>query len=116
VGERQRFYEAYEAESGRRINDAAVRAYEVLAHCRWAVIALQQGERHASGREPLLDHALTGKIAEELDRLYKYVGWRLTVANLRNDQEILQECFDLLSTVHESWCAIRGTVGSGRLQ
>jgi aminoglycoside phosphotransferase (APT) family kinase protein len=81
VGEREVFYQAYEQASGRRIDDAAVRAYEVLAHCRWAVIALQQGERHASGREPLLDHALTGKIADELElmalRMTSPERWRL---------------------------------------
>jgi aminoglycoside phosphotransferase (APT) family kinase protein len=81
IGSRLAFYDAYEAESGRKINDAAVRAYEVLSHCRWAVIALQQGERHTSGREPSLEHALTGKIAEELElmalRLTKPARWRL---------------------------------------
>jgi aminoglycoside phosphotransferase (APT) family kinase protein len=81
IGERGTFYEAYEAESGRRIDDAAVRAYEVLAHCRWAIIALQQGDRHSSGREPSLEHALTGKMAEELElmalRLTRPERWRL---------------------------------------
>jgi flagellar protein FliS len=77
---------------------------------RQAVLIVEEGLRSS------LDHTAGGKIAEDLDRLYKYVAWRLTVANLRNDQEILQECFGLMSTVHESWCAIRGTVGSGRLQ
>ncbi len=80
IGERQVFYAAYERESGRRIDDEAVRAYEVLAHGRWAVIALQQGERHASGREPSLEHALTGRIAEELElaalRLTAPERWR----------------------------------------
>jgi aminoglycoside phosphotransferase (APT) family kinase protein len=81
IGERGVFYEAYEAASGRQIDDAAVRAYEVLAHCRWAIIALQQGDRHTSGREPSLEHALTGKIAEELElmalRLTRPERWRL---------------------------------------
>jgi aminoglycoside phosphotransferase (APT) family kinase protein len=81
VGDRAAFYRAYEEESGRRVDDAAVRAYEVLAHCRWAVIALQQGERHSSGREPLLEHALTGKMAEELElmalRMTSPDRWRL---------------------------------------
>jgi hypothetical protein len=44
-----------------------VRYWEVMAHLRWAVIALQQGERHASGREPSLEHALTARIAAELE-------------------------------------------------
>jgi aminoglycoside phosphotransferase (APT) family kinase protein len=81
IGQRDAFYRAYEAESGRTVNDVAVRAYEVLSHCRWAIIALQQGERHTSGREPSLEHALTGKIAEELElmalRLTKPARWRL---------------------------------------
>jgi aminoglycoside phosphotransferase (APT) family kinase protein len=81
VGERAAFYAAYEDESGRKVNDPAVRAYEVLSHCRWAVIALQQGERHTSGREPSLEHALTGKIAEELEltalRMTRPERWRL---------------------------------------
>jgi hypothetical protein len=38
-----------------------------MAHIRWAVIALQQGERHASGREFSLEHALTGRMAAELE-------------------------------------------------
>lgn len=80
IGSRAAFYEAYEAESGRKVNDAAVRAYEVLSHCRWAIIALQQGERHTSGREPSLEHALTGKIAVSLElmalRLTKPALWR----------------------------------------
>jgi aminoglycoside phosphotransferase (APT) family kinase protein len=81
IGERKTFYAAYEAESGRVINENAVKAYEILAHCRWAVIALQQGDRHISGREPSLEHALTGKIAEELElmalRLTAPDIWRL---------------------------------------
>ncbi len=81
IGSRADFYAAYEMESGRKIDDAAVRAYEVLSHCRWAIIALQQGERHTSGREPSLEHALTGKMAEELElmalRLTKPDHWRL---------------------------------------
>jgi aminoglycoside phosphotransferase (APT) family kinase protein len=81
VGERAVFYAAYEDESGRKVDDHAVRAYEVLSHCRWAVIALQQGERHISGREPSLEHALTGKIAEELElaalRMTRPEHWRL---------------------------------------
>jgi aminoglycoside phosphotransferase (APT) family kinase protein len=81
IGTRQAFYAAYESESGRKVDDAAVRAYEVLTHCRWAVIALQQGERHSSGREPSLEHALTGKMAEELElaalKLTAPARWRL---------------------------------------
>jgi aminoglycoside phosphotransferase (APT) family kinase protein len=67
IGTRADFSAAYEQESGRRIDHERVLAYEVLSHLRWAVIALQQGERHRSGREPSIEHALTGLIAEELE-------------------------------------------------
>ena len=38
-----------------------------MAHIRWAVIALQQGERHLTGGEPSLELALTGRRAAELE-------------------------------------------------
>ncbi len=67
IGSREDFYAGYELESGAQINHEAVAAYEVLAHARWAVIALEQGERHISGSEPSLELALTGRIAAELE-------------------------------------------------
>ena len=42
--------------------------WEVMAHLRWAVIALEQGHRHLSGQERSLELALTGRIAPELER------------------------------------------------
>jgi aminoglycoside phosphotransferase (APT) family kinase protein len=64
--DRAPFYEGYEAESGRRIDAVRVRWWEILAHIRWAVIALQQGRRRASGTEAL-GLALTGRIADSLE-------------------------------------------------
>ena len=46
---------------------AAVHYWEVMAHVRWAVIAIHQGERHTSGRQPSLELALTGRIPDELE-------------------------------------------------
>jgi aminoglycoside phosphotransferase (APT) family kinase protein len=67
IGSRAAFYSGYEEASGRTVDDAAVRFWEVMAHLRWAVIARQQGLRHASGREPSLELALTGAMAAELE-------------------------------------------------
>ncbi len=67
IGDRARFYRAYESAAGRKVDDARVRYWEVVAHLRWAVIALLQGWRHASGAEPSLALALTGRIADELE-------------------------------------------------
>ena len=38
-----------------------------MAHARWAVVALQQGERHVAGAEPSLELALTGRRIAELE-------------------------------------------------
>jgi hypothetical protein len=38
-----------------------------MAHARWAVVALQQAERHVSGEEPSLSLALTGRRIAELE-------------------------------------------------
>jgi aminoglycoside phosphotransferase (APT) family kinase protein len=67
LGERADLEAGYVAGGGEAIDAGAVRFWEVMAHLRWAVIALQQGERHRSGREPSLEHALTGRIAAELE-------------------------------------------------
>jgi len=66
IAPRADFYRGYEGESGRRIDADAVAYWEVLAHLRWAVIALQQGARYWLHGEPSLEAALTGRIAPEL--------------------------------------------------
>ena len=63
-----------------------------------------------------LDEGTGGKLARDLDALYRYLVTRLTVANLRNDPSALAECARLLQPIREAWQAIRPTVGSGRLQ
>lgn len=67
IGAREDFYRGYEAESGCRINRDAVRYWEVMAHMTWAIIVIQQAERHVSGEEESLMLALTGHIAPELE-------------------------------------------------
>jgi aminoglycoside phosphotransferase (APT) family kinase protein len=61
------FLSEYEHRSGRRVDAAALRYWQVMAHVRWAVIALQQRERHRSGVEPSLELALTGHILSDLE-------------------------------------------------
>ena len=83
IAPRADFYHGYEAGGG-RVDDAAVRYWEIVAHLRWAVIALQQGERHTSGRQRSLELALTARIVPELElaivRSTAPAGWRLTHA------------------------------------
>ncbi len=67
IAPRAPFYRGYERASGRRIDPAAVRYWEVMAHLRWAVIALQQADRHLVHFTPSLDLALTGRRPPELE-------------------------------------------------
>jgi len=67
IGSRAALYRGYERVYGKPLDADAVFYWEVHAHVRWAIIALQQGERHVSGREPSLELALTAHIVPELE-------------------------------------------------
>ncbi len=62
IAAREPFYRGYARVSGRPVEPEVVAYWEVMAHLRWAVIALQQGERFLSGGEASLELALTGRI------------------------------------------------------
>lgn len=66
ISDRTPFYAGYAEASGRTIEPARVHWWEVMAHIRWAVIALQQGQRQASGAEAL-SLALTARIADPVE-------------------------------------------------
>ena len=67
IGRRQAFYDGYSAISGKPVDAARVAFWEMVAPVRWALIALQQGERHLSGQERSLNLALTGLRAVECE-------------------------------------------------
>ncbi len=68
IGPRETFIAAYEAEAGVPVDRSKVAWWELMAPCRWGVIAMQQAERHFSGREPNLELALTDHIVPVLER------------------------------------------------
>jgi len=53
-----------------------------------------------------LDLRAGGSLARDLDELYGYLGLRLTVANLRNDEAVLDECQRLMQPLREAWASI----------
>ena len=61
------FLRGYERVSGRKVRRSEVDYWQVMAHLRWAVIALQQAQRHLAGGERSLELALTGRIVHELE-------------------------------------------------
>ena len=67
IATRAPFYDGYEAVSGRRIDTKLVYYWEVMAHVRWAVIALQQADRRLNGAEPGLERALLGRRLGEIE-------------------------------------------------
>lgn len=67
IAEADDFLVPYRRASGRVVTAAALVYWQVMAHLRWAIIALQQGQRHLSGVQPSLELALTGRIVAELE-------------------------------------------------
>jgi aminoglycoside phosphotransferase (APT) family kinase protein len=67
VGPRAALYAGYAEAGGGAVEDARVRWWELAAHLRWAIIALDQTARHLSGREPSLELALTAHLVPELE-------------------------------------------------
>ena len=67
LASREVFYGAYQQAGGRRVDRELVAYWEVMAHVRWGIIALQQADRHLSGRECALELALLGRRLAELE-------------------------------------------------
>jgi len=67
IADRTPFYRGYESASGRSIDPCRVHFWEILASVRWAVIALEQADRHMVAGDRSLDLALTGRRATECE-------------------------------------------------
>lgn len=67
IGAAADFLAGYAQGGGRAVREDETRYWQVMAHVRWAVIALQQAERHRSGAERSLELALTAHIVPELE-------------------------------------------------
>lgn len=51
-----------------------------------------------------------GRLAADLRALYEYVSLRLVLANVRNDEGILDECARLIEPLRQAWKDIRSQV------
>jgi len=67
VGRAEDFLDGYAAAGGRAASREETRYWQVMAHLRWSVIALQQAERHRSGSQRSLELALTAHLVPELE-------------------------------------------------
>jgi aminoglycoside phosphotransferase (APT) family kinase protein len=68
IGAAADFLAGYSAAGGHPVAWEETLYWQVLAHLRWAVIALQQAERHRSGSQRSLELALTAHIVPELEQ------------------------------------------------
>jgi flagellar protein FliS len=57
----------------------------------------------SSGLQSSLDVKNGGEMAERLNALYDYMCRRLLLANLRNQNDILEEVSRLLEELHQAW-------------
>lgn len=67
IGLLEDFLRGYHEVSTLAIEPSQLHYWQVMATLRWAVIALQQGQRHLSGEEPSLELALTARLLPELE-------------------------------------------------
>lgn len=91
-------------------------ALEAIAEAR---VALRSGNAEAKGKSicraaAIIDEGLNGRldlnsggtIAADLRILYNYIGARLVLANLRDDDAALDECARLIAPVRSAWADI----------
>jgi flagellar protein FliS len=81
----------------------ALRTNDIEVKCRSISRAVRIVEEGLTGG---LDMASGGELAANLSLLYGYVSRRLTLANLRNDESMLQECADLVQPLRDAWTQI----------
>lgn len=67
IGHLSDFLDGYREVSGLALTSEELAYWQVMGTLRWAVIALQQAQRHLSGVEPSLELALTARLLPELE-------------------------------------------------
>jgi aminoglycoside phosphotransferase (APT) family kinase protein len=67
IGQKADLFAGYQEVTGEHPDPDRVSYWEVMALVRWAVIALQQAERHLSGEQSSLELALTGRMLPQME-------------------------------------------------
>lgn len=53
-------------------------------------------------------------VAEDFDKVYKYINERLVEANIRKDKKILEEVLVHIRTMRDTWKEVMHLAGAGR--
>ncbi|ETF04292.1 aminoglycoside phosphotransferase [Advenella kashmirensis W13003] len=67
MGHKRDLFDGYANVACVDVEPERVKYWEVMAMVRWAIIALQQAQRHLSGEEISLELALTGRMVPEME-------------------------------------------------
>ncbi|GAB4208736.1 MAG: phosphotransferase family protein [Roseiflexaceae bacterium] len=67
VGALEPYLAAYSAASGRAVDPAALRYWEIMGNLRWAATCRSQAQRHLSGADPSVEYASLGRRAAEME-------------------------------------------------
>jgi aminoglycoside phosphotransferase (APT) family kinase protein len=67
VGDRAPYIAAYEAASGRKVDPAHVRFWEIMGNVKWAVGCIAQANRHLSGQARSVELASLGRKTCEME-------------------------------------------------
>ncbi len=59
-----------------------------------------------------LDKSVGGDLAENLDALYEYSAYQLLQANIKNDEQILDQVLVLMNDLRSSWLSIDPVLSS----
>lgn len=67
IGDKADLFRGYASVSGFAVDPGKVLYWEIMGMTRWAIIALQQAQRHLSGEQSSLELALTGRLLPEIE-------------------------------------------------
>jgi flagellar protein FliS len=90
----------------------ALQAQNIEAKCKAVTRAVQIVHEGLRGS---LDINHGGELAKRLNELYAYITNRLTLANLRSDDAMLEECSRLLTPLRDAWVTIGKNASNGSL-
>lgn len=67
IGQKADLFAGYGEITGSEPDPARISYWEIMALVRWAVVALQQAQRHLSGEQSSLELALTGRMLPQME-------------------------------------------------
>ena len=94
--------------------DLTLMLYEgAIKFCNVAVVAIekkdmQKAHTNIMKAEKIIDHLritldMKYPVAEDFERIYEYIGWRLVQANMKKDASIIEEVLIHLRSIRDTW-------------